>query len=320
MDHTITSSGGQAAWGETEDVTTGRFAPSPSGPLHVGNLRTALVAWCAARHDGGSFLVRVEDLTTGAAPVAEQSQLDDLAALGLDHDGEVVRQSDRTAAYDAAVDRLTAAGLTYECVCTRAEVRREVEAAAAAPHGFADDSYPGTCRSLTPEQLAAKVREGRVPSLRLRADDATVVARDLRLGELTAVVDDFVLRRADGVAAYNLAVVVDDAAQGVDQVVRGDDLWRTTPRHVLLQRLLGLPTPDYLHVPLVLGPDGRRLAKRHGAIRLADLRTQGVGPDEVRDRLAVSLGLSAPGEHAPTHVLAERFDARTMPVEPWVWD
>ena len=300
-------------------MTTGRFAPSPSGPLHVGNLRTALVAWCAARHDGGRFLVRVEDLTTGAAPVAEQSQLDDLAALGLDHDGEVVRQSDRTAAYDAAIDQLTAAGLTYECVCTRAEVRRELEAAAAAPHEFAEDGYPGTCRSLTADQLAAKVAEGRVPSLRLRADDAVAVARDVRLGELSAVVDDFVLRRGDGVAAYNLAVVVDDAAQGVDQVVRGDDLWRTTPRHVLLQQLLGLPTPDYLHVPLVLGPDGRRLAKRHGAIRLDDLRAQGTSADEVRDVLAASLGLSGPGERAPMHVLAERFDPLTMPSDPWVW-
>ena len=300
-------------------MTTGRFAPSPSGPLHVGNLRTALVAWCAARHDGGRFLVRVEDLTTGAAPVAEQSQLDDLAALGLDHDGEIWRQSDRTAAYDAAIDQLTSAGLTYECICTRAEVRREVEAAAGAPHEFADDRYPGTCRTLTPDQLAARVREGRTPSLRLRAEDAVVAAHDLRLGELTAVVDDFVLRRGDGVAAYNLAVVVDDAAQGVDQVVRGDDLWRTTPRHVLLQQLLGLPTPDYLHVPLVLGADGRRLAKRHGAIRLDDLRAQGVSPEEVRDRLAGSLGLSAPGEHAPMEVLAERFDPLAVPAAPWVW-
>ena len=300
-------------------MTTGRFAPSPSGPLHVGNLRTALVAWCAARHDGGSFLIRVEDLTTGAAPVAEQSQLDDLAALGLDHDGEVVRQSDRTAAYDAAVDQLTAAGLTYECICTRAEVRRELEAAAAAPHEFALDGYTGSCRSLTPDGLAAKVSEGRVPSLRLRAADAVVVATDQQLGEFSMVVDDFVLRRADGVAAYNLAVVVDDAAQGVDQVVRGDDLWRTTPRHVLLQQLLHLPTPDYLHVPLVLGPDGRRLAKRHGAIRLNDLRAQGMSPDEVRDRLAVSLGLSEPGEQAPMHVLAERFDPASMPAGPWVW-
>jgi glutamyl-tRNA synthetase len=264
-------------------------------------------------------LIRVEDLTTGAAPVAEQSQLDDLAALGLDHDGEVVRQSDRTAAYDAAVDQLTAAGLTYECICTRAEVRRELEAAAAAPHEFALDGYTGSCRSLTPDGLAAKVSEGRVPSLRLRAADAVVVATDQRLGEFSMVVDDFVLRRADGVAAYNLAVVVDDAAQGVDQVVRGDDLWRTTPRHVLLQQLLRLPTPDYLHVPLVLGPDGRRLAKRHGAIRLNDLRAQGMSPDEVRDRLAASLGLSEPGEQAPMHVLAERFDLAAMPADPWVW-
>ncbi|MFM7063594.1 MAG: tRNA glutamyl-Q(34) synthetase GluQRS [Actinomycetes bacterium] len=300
-------------------MTTGRFAPSPSGPLHVGNLRTALVAWCAARHDGGRFLLRVEDLTTGAAPVAEQSQLDDLAALGLDHDGAVLRQSDRTDLYEAAIAQLEAAGLTYQCVCTQAEVRREVEAAAAAPHGFADDSYPGTCRTLAPDQLAAQVRAGRTPSLRLRADDARVTAHDVRLGELTAVVDDFVLRRADGVAAYNLAVVVDDAAQGVDQVVRGDDLWRTTPRHVLLQQLLGVPTPEYLHVPLVLGADGRRLAKRHGAIRLDDLRARGVGPEEVRDRLVASLGLAAPGERPPLHVVAERFDPLAVPSDPWVW-
>ena len=299
----------------------GRFAPSPSGPLHLGNLRTALVAWCAARRSGRRFLVRVEDLTTGTGSPAtsevEQTQLDDLRAIGIDHDGPVLRQSARTAAYDAAVARLTAAGLTYACVCTRAEVRREVESSVAAPHGGVTDAYPGTCRERSPDEVAERIAGGRTPSLRLRADRAVVTAVDRRLGPLEVEVDDFVLRRADGVAAYNLAVVVDDAEQGVDQVVRGDDLWPTTPRQVLLQQLLDLPTPEYLHVPLVVGPDGERLAKRHGAVTLADLRALGRSAVEVRTLLAVSLGLARPGEDVSMEVLAARFDPAAVPPSPW---
>ena len=268
-------------------MTTGRFAPSPSGSLHLGNLRTALLAWCFARSAGGRFLVRMEDLTTGAEPVCEAEQLADLAALGIDHDGEVSRQSERAARHDAAVATLVDAGLTYECFCTR----REVRDAAAAPHGpHPDGAYPGTCRDLTEAERAERTRSGRRPALRLRAGGEVVRVVDQRCGPVEAAVDDLVLRRSDGVVAYNLAVVVDDADQGVDQVVRGDDLLETTPRQVLLQRLLGLPTPAYAHVPLVLGPDGERLAKRHGAVTLGQRVARGERIPAVVGLLAHSAG------------------------------
>lgn len=300
---------------------TGRFAPSPSGSLHLGNLRTALVAWCAARTAGGAYLVRMEDLTTGAVADREAEQLRDLAALGLDHDGAVVRQSDRRTHYDAAIDRLSALGRTYECFCSRREIRE----AAAAPHasptvGPDDGVYPGTCRDLTDADRARRRAEGRVPALRLRAERAVVAAHDHRLGALELEVDDLVLRRADGVAAYHLAVVVDDALQGVTQVVRGDDLWTSTPRQVLLQQLLDLPTPEYLHVPLVLGPDGARLAKRHGSVTLADRVALGQGPADVLGLLAASLGWAEPGERLVATDVLERFDPDALPSEPWTLD
>ncbi|MFM7067998.1 MAG: tRNA glutamyl-Q(34) synthetase GluQRS [Actinomycetes bacterium] len=304
------------------DRSVGRFAPSPSGPLHLGNLRTAVVAWCVARQRGGSFLVRMEDLTTGAAPVAEQQQLEDLRLLGLDFDGDVVRQSDRQDHYDAAIDVLTESGRTYPCFCTRAEVRRELAAAAGAPHGLAGeaDGYPGTCRDLSSREVAARVAEGRRAAVRLRAESAAVTATDLRLGERTAVVDDFVLRRADGVAAYNLAVVVDDAAQGVDHVVRGDDLWPTTPRQVLLGQLLGYEAPTYVHVPLVLGADGHRLAKRHGAVGLRDQLRIGRTVPDIVSMFARSLGVSQAHEVTDLRWLARRLDISNLPPEPWIWD
>ena len=301
----------------------GRFAPSPSGSLHLGNLRTALVAWCAARHAGGAFLVRMEDLTTGAVADRETEQLADLAALGLDHDGEVVRQSERRVHYDAAIDRLVAAGRTYECFCSRREIRE----AAAAPHAPAPGSasndagaYPGTCRDLTDAERSRRRAEGRAPALRLRADRAVVDAHDRRLGALQLEVDDLVLRRADGVAAYHLAVVVDDALQGVTQVVRGDDLWTSTPRQVLLQQLLGLPTPEYLHVPLVVGADGARLAKRHGSVTLADRFALGERAEDVLGMLATSLGWAGRGERLGAGEVLDRFDPDAWPTEPWTFD
>ena len=306
-------------------MTVGRFAPSPSGPLHVGNLRTAVIAWCLARKAGGSFLVRVEDLTTGAEPIGEAEHLADLAALGLTHDGPVVRQSERTASYDGALDRLVTAGMTYPCFCTRREIRQEIERASEAPHGPAPDgAYPGTCRNLTDAERSDRLAEGRPAALRLRAGGQTVGFVDRFVGPVHRVVDDFVLRRADGVAAYNLAVVVDDAVQNVDQVVRGDDLVDTTPRQILLQRQLGLPTPEYVHVPLVLGPDGERLAKRHGAVSRTDLERRGVGPSDLLARLARSIGVASPG-HAGGPVangaaLVARFDLDRLPRGPVTFD
>lgn len=299
----------------------GRFAPSPTGPLHVGNLRTALLSWLYARVDGGRFLVRVEDLD----PVASRENLvaehlADLSALGLDHDGPVLRQSspEARARHDAALDRLDAAGLLYPCWCSR----REVAEAASASHGpLPEGAYPGTCRDLTPEGREERTAErpDRPPSLRVRAGAAKATVVDRLHGAHTGIVDDFVVRRGDGVPAYNLAVVVDDAAQGIAEVVRGADLLEGTPRQVWLAGVLGLEVPAYVHVPLVLGPDGERLAKRHGAVSRAELSDQGLGPAGLLSLLAVSIGLAAPEEDVDVGILLDRFDPDAVPIEPWVF-
>jgi glutamyl-tRNA synthetase len=296
-----------------DDGGAGRFAPSPSGDLHLGNLRTALLAWLFARSTGRDFLMRVEDLDR-VRPGAEERQLADLAAIGLDWDGDVVRQSQRLPRYAAALDTLVAAGLTYECFCTR----REIQQAATAPHG-PDGHYPGTCRNLTAAQRRAKRDSGRPPAIRLRADVTDFTVDDLLHGRYTGLVDDVVLRRGDGVPAYNLAVVVDDAAQGVDQVVRGDDLLGSAPRQAYLASLLGLPVPVYAHVPLALNAAGARLAKRDGAVTLADQTELGLGPDAVRGVLAASLGMAGPGEVPSTADLLARFDPGSLPRTPWVF-
>lgn len=292
-------------------MTTGRFAPTPSGDLHLGNLRTALLAWCFARHDHGRFLIRVEDLTTGAEPIRAAEQLEDLATLGLDHDGAIVAQSERTPRYQAALARLESEGRTYRCFCSRRDIRE----AAAAPHGpSVEGGYPGTCRTLRPDEVERRLAEGQQAATRLRAGGTVVRVADRIVGTIEEPVDDFVVRRVDGVAAYNLAVVVDDADQGVDQVVRGDDLVHTTPRQVLLQQLLDLPTPDYVHVPLVYGPDGERLAKRHGAISLRDQLALGHTSAAVLGLLAASAGLAEPGEEPTAAQVLERFDPDTLRV------
>lgn len=289
-------------------TSAGRFAPSPSGELHVGNLRTAVLAWLFARSTGRAFLLRVEDLDRARAG-AEAGQLRDLAAIGITWDGAVVRQTDRGDDYAQAISRLAAAGLTYECFCTR----REIQEAPSAPHA-PQGAYPGTCRNLEPAELEFK-RSTRPAALRLRSEVTTYVVHDLLHGEFTGLVDDFVLRRNDGVAAYNLAVVVDDAAQGVDQVVRGDDLLPSTPRQAYLASLLGVPVPEYAHVPLVVNSDGVRLATRDGAVTLGDLAPKGLSPDRVRDMLLASVGLPA---GRLEHVLPV-FDPAALPRDAWVW-
>jgi glutamyl-tRNA synthetase len=275
-----------------------------------------LVAWLFARSAGSAFLVRMEDLDrVQASADHERSQLADLAALGIDWDGEVVRQSERFDRYEAAIAQLDAAGLTYPCSCTRREIRE----AASAPHGdpVPDGAYPGTCRDLTAEERRAQAVSGRPLALRLRGPGTTVTVHDELLGAVAAVVDDVVLRRNDGVPAYNLAVVVDDAAQGVEQVVRADDLASSAPRQRHLADLLGLPPVTYAHVPLVLGPTGRRLAKRDGAVTLADQRSLGRSPADVCGLLAHSLGLLAAPEPCTPADLVAAFDPSRLPSASW---
>jgi len=271
----------------------------------VGNLRTALLAWLWARRSGREFLIRVEDLDR-VRPGAEQRQLGDLHSLGLDWDGAPVHQSERRHVYDTAIARLEADGRVYECFCTR----REILEAPTAPH-HPPGAYPGTCRDLTEAERAQR-RSERPAALRLRAEVTSCTVEDEIHGAYTGAVDDFVLRRGDGVPAYNLAVVVDDADQGVDQVVRGDDLLPSAPRQAYLATLLGALPPTYVHVPLALNEAGQRLAKRDGAVTYADLRHAGV---DVLALIADSLGLAG----TTAQDLLASFDPSTMPTEPWIF-
>ncbi|MEL6893032.1 MAG: tRNA glutamyl-Q(34) synthetase GluQRS [Actinomycetota bacterium] len=307
---------------------SGRFAPSPTGRLHVGNLRTAVIGWLAARSEGRGHIVRMEDLDRiNSSPEHEQQQLDDLTALGIDWDGEVIRQSERFDRYEAAIDRLTELGLTYECFCSRRDIRAEVEESPRAPH-LPVDAYPGTCRRLTDAARRRRRDEGRPAALRLLAGSASdpdeveqIEFVDAVHGTVAFAVDDLALRRNDGVPSYQVAVVVDDAAQGVTQVVRADDLLHSTPRQIHLQRLLGLPTPSYGHVPLVVGDDGERLAKRHGAVTLGDLADAGVGPADVLAWIARSLGLDVglvldDAIRPSAEALLDGFRLAGVPLEP----
>jgi glutamyl-tRNA synthetase len=275
----------------------GRFAPSPTGTLHLGNLRTALLAWLFARSAGSGFLMRMEDLDSGRVrPGIADEQLRDLAAVGVDWDGPVSYQSARLDLYASALSELRDEGRLYECYCTRAEIR---EAASAAHGPLPEGAYPGTCLRLSAAELASKRASGRPPALRVRAEGAVVGFDDRLLGRVEGVVDDFVVRRGDGAFAYNLAVVVDDAAQGVEEVVRGNDLADSTPRQLWLARALGVAEPVYAHVPLVLGPDGARLAKRHGDVTLRE-----VGVEAARAWMLASLGLRSadPADFDPGQV------------------
>jgi glutamyl-Q tRNA(Asp) synthetase len=297
----------------------GRFAPSPTGPLHLGSLVAAVGSYVVARRAAGRWLLRIEDLDTPrVVPGMADDFLRTLEVLGLYWDGEVVFQSHRLEAYEDALDRLLAAGLAYPCGCTRAEVAR---AASAGQEGEMSEGpvYPGTCRDGLPHGRPTR-------SLRVRVDDEPIAFEDGIMGavgcSLAASAGDFVIRRADGPFAYQLAVVVDDAAVGVTQVVRGADLLASTPRQIHLQRLLGLPTPVYLHLPLVNGPGGGKLSKRDHAVSLA------AGRDlwrEAGDLLLAALrflGQAPPAEldrAPPADVLAwavARFEPCRIPREP----
>jgi glutamyl-tRNA synthetase len=268
----------------------------------LGNLRTALAAYASVRAAGGTFLIRFEDLDMHNANMANaQQQLDDLASLGITADVIPVVQSERFEMYHEAIQRLTDLGLTYECFCSR----KEILEAAQAPHG-GQVMYPGTCRDLSEAERADRriVRPG---AIRLRANSSRETFTDLIHGEVSGEVDDVVLRRNDGVPSYNIAVVVDDALQGVTEVVRGDDLLEVTATQVHLQKLLGYSTPTYAHAPLAVGEDGERLAKRHGAVTLSDLAEQGISATQVKDLLWIGLGQTG-----------DSFSWDAVPREPWV--
>jgi glutamyl-tRNA synthetase len=297
-------------------VPSGRFAPSPTGRLHVGNLRTALAAWLFSRSDNSRFHVRLDDLDAAAVRAEHyETQLDDLRALGLDWDGPVVRQSERGHLYRPAIAKLVADDLVYPCYCSRREIR---EAAQAPNRPVAGHRYPGTCRRLGQRARQHRERSDRQPALRLRADDVLIGFTDLIAGPVELAVDDFVVQRNDGTPAYHLVTVIDDAAAGIELVVRADDLLDSTGRQLLLARLLGLARPDHAHVPLVLGPSGERLAKRHGAVTLPDRLARGETPAGVLAFLASSLNVCGPDERLTAAQLADRFDPNKLPTEPLV--
>ena len=315
----------------------GRFAPSPSGPMHLGNLRTALLAWCFARSQAARFLLRIEDLDRQRSRREHETAIvADLARLGIDWDGPPVRQSERLERHREAFEELRSSGRLYPCWCTRAEVRD----AAAAPHpplpgagGVRPEAvYPGTCRMLSSRERS-RLRGGDAPNAwRLDAGEQRVRFVDRLAGDTAAVVDDFVLWRGDpprraagddpaagGAPAYNLAVVVDDSDEGIGEVVRGDDLLETTPRQILLARLLGLAVPRYAHVPLVLGPGGRRLAKRDGAVTLDERVALGETVENVIGWMASSVGLAAAGAALSAEQVLAGFDPGRITREPTVF-
>ena len=301
----------------------GRFAPSPSGRMHLGNLFTYLLAWLSARAQGGRVVLRIEDLDRGRCrPEYAALFIRDLKTLGLDWDEGPgaggthgpYYQSERDGIYASVLSELTRRGLTYPCFCTRAELH-----AASAPH--ASDGtmlYPGTCRYLTASVIKARLAAGKRAAVRLKAPDETYAFCDGHLGpyeeNLARESGDFLLRRSDGLFAYQLAVVVDDAAMGVTEVVRGADLLSSTPRQLYLYRLLGAQPPRFCHVPLLLAPDGRRLAKRDRDAGLDSLLAR-MSPEELIGRVAYLAGIHPGGEPCRPKDLIRDFDWALVPKE-----
>lgn len=308
----------------------GRLAPSPTGALHLGNARSFLLAWLSIRVRGGRVVLRMEDLDhPKVKPGAAAQALEDLRWLGLDWDeGPDIGgghapyvQSQRTALYAAALERLQTQGLVYPCVCSRTDV----EHAQSAPHAGEDGPrYPGTCRGRFSsfEEAAATLPVGRLPAWRFCVPDGTLVFEDGFAGRVAANVSerdgDFVIARHREGAGYMLGVVVDDAQMGITEVLRGDDLLPATHRQILLYRALGLEPPQFVHVPLVVSTDGRRLAKRHGDTRLSALRERGVTPERVVGLLAHWCGWAEAGSELAAHALLKRFDLKTVPHAPVV--
>lgn len=298
------------------ETPCGRLAPSPTGAQHVGNARTYLIAWLSARSQGGGVLLRVEDIDVWRnKPGAAEQLAADLRWLGLDWDGEPVQQSHRLAEHTAALERLKQLELVYPCTCSRTDIQN----AASAPHlEHEGPTYPGTCA----HRKAADADALTVPfAWRFRVTDSPPFV-DRYAGpqqiDLSMAQGDFVVWRAVDVPAYQLAVVVDDAAGGVTEVIRGDDLLTSTPRQLLLYRALGLPAPAFAHVPLVVGEDGRRLAKRHGDTRLSAMRDAGVKPEALVGLLAHSCGWTDRPEPVAAKDLIPHFKLTAIPREPFV--
>ena len=298
----------------------GRLAPSPTGELHVGHARSFLLAWWHARSRGGRIVLRIEDLDAGRVrPGMLDACLRDLEWLGLDWDGPPLVQSADPAPIAAALDDLVRRGLVYPCTCTR----REIQEAWSAPHGRSGETrYPGTCRDRFATLHDAEASTGRPVGLRLRVPPGPITLTDGIAGPFThdvsAEVGDFLVARRDGFFAYQLAVVVDDARQGVTDVLRGADLLPSTPRQHLLQQALGLPTPRWFHVPLVLDPTGQRLAKRDASTTLASLRATGLDPRTLVAWAARTSGLPSPRRPTP-HDLLPHFDLALLPRTPPTW-
>ena len=308
----------------------GRLAPSPTGALHIGNVRTFMVAWLRARSQGGKVVFRMEDLDHPRdKPGAAAAAVEDLRWLGFDWDEEFV-QSERRDVYRDALSFLRERGLAYPCVCSR----RDVESAQSAPHSGEQLYYPGTCRGrfATWSDAQSRLSPPRTPCWRFKVSENSAIAFDDAFAghfeqDVSAVLGDFPLARDEDGAGYTLACVVDDLLMGITEVVRGDDLLPATPAQVLVARALeswlaqrGMPTlpPAYCHVPLVVGPDGRRLAKRHGDTRISTLRTAGAAPEGILGFLAASCGWVAHGEQTTLAELIPRFSLAAIPHEPLV--
>ena len=296
---------------------TGRWAPSPTGEFHVGNLRTALLAWLFARSGGAKLLWRFEDLDGAVREDYYDHQLRDFERIGLNWDGEIFRQSERLHLYRDAIEDLKRQGLTYRCWCTRREVRE----AAVAPHShLPEGAYSGKCRQLTARETSENERSGRNPAIRIVSESQLIKIDDRQLGSFEGSVDDFVLCRGDLTPSYNLAAGIDDADMGVTEVVRGDDLLPTTPRQIYLFDLLGLEPPSYAHVPLVLTHSGDRLAKRDGAVTLDDRLALGESELDVLNYLLSSLELRNIGSLGELDQIARYFDPSALPTSPWIFD
>lgn len=304
----------------------GRYAPSPSGYLHLGNACTALLAWLHMRQKGGVFVLRMEDIDLARCrPEYADAIIEDLRWLGLDWDegpdvggpfGSYV-QSERMAAYEAALDRLLEAGRLYPCTCTRAQLK----AIASAPHGIGSEgpAYPGLCRGRPFTEELLKTRH----ALRFQLPDEPLAFTDGVFGEQSfppGAGGDFVVKRSDDMIGYQLAVAVDDAAMGITDVLRGEDLLDSTPRQIFLLRALGLPVPRYAHVPLILGEDGKRLAKRHGSVTLRELRGRGVDSRRIVGCLAHWAGLIDRPEPLAPQELVPLFRLSALPKTPIVYD